>query len=155
MASAVTANKVSAEKAFQIFPHKPNSTAATICTPDQGTTKEWVDITIYDTFAVTACNHTLTGNGLTLLELVAADDATGANTIVIVSSGALTGTAVGNGAFLECNVKQVKEVGAASATTPKFVAARLTVQNSSDTCAVSYLRDDCRRAKGGLTAATF
>jgi hypothetical protein len=148
-------NKLSANNSIECLAHVPASASATVCTPDGGTTKQWRPVTAYGGFGVSACNVALTGNGLTLLEIVGATDATGSNTTVILSSGALTGTAVGNGAFLEVGTIQVTEVGKAAGLNLTHVAARLTVASSSDKAAVTYIRRDPRHPASGLTAATF
>jgi hypothetical protein len=152
--SGATSQKVSGNHAINIYPHKPSSTSPTYITPD-GSTFEWLDITGYEWVAIIACNHTLTGNGLTELDLYAADDSSGTNPVAVVASGALTGTTVPKGAFIEALQTQVREVGDANGSKPKYITARITVANSSDQLSVCVIRGNAIRPQLGLTAATF
>lgn len=154
-ATGVTTEKIGSRNAISIYAHKPNATTAQVLTPDQQTTRIWKDMRDYGWFAAIACNHTLTGNGLTLLEIVAAEDNTGTNLQVVLASAVLTGTAVDNGAFLEVSAAQVREVAAASGKNLRYVSARLTVANSADTCAVALVLADARHPQDKLTPLTF
>lgn len=155
MATAVTSQKLAARHSIETLPHVPGSASATVVTPDSGTTKQWRAIALYEMFGVGAANAVLTGNGITKIEIVAATDSTGSNTTVILDSGTLSGTAVGNGGFLECTAEQIREVGVASNLAFTHVAGRITVANSSDKCAVTYIRSGPKFPQLNLTPATM
>jgi hypothetical protein len=153
MASAVTTQKLGARNAIEALAHVPASASATVVTPDSGTTKYWRDMRDFEWFFFAAANHTLTGNGITLLEIVAATDNAGTGIVVIASSGTLSGTGVGNGGCLEIQAAQLREVGGSTAL--RYVAGRITVANSSDKCAVTYVRGYAKAVQQNLSPATF
>ena len=154
-ASAVTSQKVGSRFSVGIFPHVPGTTSAAYLTPDSGTTHEWVDMAEYEWFAVAAANAVLTGNGLTLLEIWAADDNAGTNATLIISSGALTGTTVPKGGFVECTASQIKEISAANSFKLRYVTAKITVANAADVLAVTQIRGMAKHPSKDLTPATF
>ncbi len=153
--SAVTTQKIGSRFSFESFFHDPDTGSAQYVTPDGGTTFYWRDMRDFEWFGVSACNSTLSGSGLTLLEIWAADDTAATNAAVIVSSGTLSGTAVGNGGFVECTASQIREVSAAASKTFRYVTAKITVANSSDECAVAFLRAQAKHPQLNLTPATF
>jgi hypothetical protein len=155
MASAVTSQIVSGTLAFETFFHDPDSASAVPVTSDGGTTKYWRDMKDFGWFAVSACNTTLTGNGITDIAIYAADDNTGTHATLIVDSGTLSGTAVGNGGFVECTALQIREVSAANSRNFRYVTAYITVANSADEAAVAFIRGAARHPQLNLTAATF
>src|SRR5262249_54473490 len=137
MASAVTVQRLGFDLSGECLVHKPNSVASVVVSPDQGTTKQWRDMQYFSEFGFWAANHTLTGNGVTNMKIQAASDTSGTNATVVVDSGTLSGTAVGNGGFLECVSTQIREVEAAAGLakfTLRYVAGYITVANASDTC---------------------
>ena len=151
MASTSSSNKAASNFAWEVYDHDPGGTSATIVTPDGGTTERWADLRDFENFAVLAMSSTLTGNGITLLEIVVADDTASTNLAVVKTSGAVAADAVGDYVFLECTAAEANEVG----TTGRYVAARITVANSADEAVVSYLRFGAKRAYDGLTATTI
>lgn len=155
MASAVTVQHIGARDKLTCAPHVPNSTAATYWTPNQGTTFEWLDMTDFEWFGVIAANAVLTGNGLTELDIFAAPAANSTNAQSIVASGALTGTAVGNGAFVEIEAAQLREIGASSGFSLRYVTAKITVNNAADDLAVCAVRSLAKHPQLNLTPATF
>jgi hypothetical protein len=155
MASAATPQIIGAESSFEIFVHVPGASTAQVLTPDSGTTRIWRSMTTFGLFGVAAANAVLVGSGLTLLEILGATDSTGSNPTVISSSGALTGSSLNNGAFLEVTSAQIREVAAAANLSLTYITGRLTMQNSGDKAAVSFLRTRAIRPANNLTAATF
>lgn len=153
--TAVTSEKIGSRNAINIYAHKPNATSAQVLTPDQQTTRIWLPMRDYEWFGAIACNHTLTGNGLTLLEIMGAVDSSGTSATVILASATLAGTAVDNGGFLEATAAQFREVGSAASLNFTHFSARLTVANSADTAAVALLRMNSKREATGLTPLTF
>jgi hypothetical protein len=155
MASAVTTQKIGSKFSFEALFHDPDTASAQYVTSDGGTTFYWRDMRDYEWFGVAAANSTLTGNGLTAVEIWAADDTSGTNAQLIVASGTLSGTAVGNGAFVECTAAQIREVSAAQGKTLRYVTAKITVANSADEAAVAFLRGLAKHPQLNLTPATF
>src|ERR1041385_5693775 len=132
MATAVTSQKIASRLSVEALAHVPGSAAATVVTPDSGTTKQWRAMGAFEYFGFAAANHTLTGNGITLMEILGATDSSGTNATVILASATLVGTGVGNGGWLEITAAQLREVGLAAGYNFTHVAGRITVANSSD-----------------------
>lgn len=150
MASTVGTNKVASNFYWAIFDHDPGSTSATVCTPDGGTTLRYVDLADYNHFAVLAMSSTLTGNGITKLEIVACADTTFGSVTAVKDSSTVAADAVGDFVFEECSAEEVVQLGA----TLRYVAARITMQNAADEAVVSYLAFP-KFAVDGLTADTI
>lgn len=155
MATGVTTQKIGSSMIVDVIAHVPGSSSSVPVTSDSGTTKYWKPLINFGVFGVGACNHTLTGNGITNISIYAATDSTGTNATLILSSAVLAGTAVGNGGFLEVMAEQVREVGAAASFNFTYVTGYITVQNSSDKCSVVFLRTDPRWAQLNLTPLSF
>ena len=155
MASPQTSNKFASTQKAQMFDHDPGGTSAAVITPDGGTTERWVDMRDYGNFAVLAMSSTLTGNGITKLEIVAADDNTGTNTIVIKDSGTVAADAVGDYVFEECTAEEIQQESEDAGFTSRFVAGRLTVENAADEAVATYVQFTAKYAVDGLTADTI
>lgn len=151
MASGVTIEKLFANAAIITYDHDPGTTNAIITTPDGGTTKRYVAMRDFGSFAGIVMTTIATG-GVTLVDIVGAEDATGTNATTIVSSGAVVADAVGDVVVVECTADQVREVGAAAGYNFDFVGVRITCSNSADEAAVTYIRANPKRAYRGLTA---
>lgn len=153
MASAVTTSKFFSNAAMISYDHDPGGTSALITSPDGGTTKRYVAIKDYEGFAV-ACMTSVSASssGATLVDIVAAEDATGTNVTTIVSSGAVVADAVGDFVAVECTAEQIKECGDAAGYTFTHVGARITCSNSGDECVVTYIRLKPKYPQSGLTA---
>lgn len=155
--SAVTVQKVGARMSLESVFHDPDSSSATYLTSDGGTTFYWRDMRDYEWFAVSASNSTLTGNGITEIDIWAAADTSATSAQLIVASGTLSGTSVGQGGFVECVASQLREVEAAQGLakfTLRYVTAKITVANSADECAVALLRAMAKHPQLNLTPAT-
>lgn len=155
MATGVTSQKIASVLAIDTLVHVPGSASSVPITKDSGTTKYWRPMATYELFGFGAANHTLTGNGLTNMLIVAATDSTGSNATTVLSSGTLSGTAVGNGGFIECTAAQIKEVGDAAGLVFTHVTGYATVANSADKCSVTFVRMGPKFPQSGLTPATF
>ncbi len=153
MASAVTSQKLASNMAMLSYDHDPGTTAATIVSPDGGTTKRVVPLALYEWFGV-ACMTSVSASssGVTKVEIVGCTDSTGANPTVVVDSGTVAADAVGDFVFVECSAAQVKEVGDAASLTLTHVAARITCSNSGDEAVVTYLRAFPKFPQLNLTA---
>jgi hypothetical protein len=152
--SGVTTQTVGSRHAIQSYYHKPGSSSAQYLTPD-GTTHHWLDMQGFDSVGFAACNAELTGNGITLLDIWAADDASGTNASQIVTSGTLSGTTIEKGGFMECTADQIREVSIAGGFKLRYVTAKITLANSSDTAAVTAIRTRAKAPQQNLTPATF
>lgn len=155
MASPQVSNKIFSNNLIEMFDHDPGDTSANVVTPDGGTTERWVDIRDFHNFAVTAMSSLLVGAGITLLEIVAADDASGTNTIQIKTSGAVVADAVGDYVVEECTAEEVRQESVDAGFTARFVAGRITVANGGDEAVVTYIRTGARFAQDALTADTI
>lgn len=153
MASGVTSQKLFSRNAVITYDHDPDTTAAIITTPDAGTTKRYLALENYENFAGLAM-LTVSGSssGMTLVDIVAAESATGTNVTTVVSSGAVLADAVGDFVKVECTAAQVKEVGDAGGFTFTHVGVRITCSNTGDEAAVTYWRANPKFATKDLTA---
>ncbi len=153
MVSAVTTEKFASRNKVQMFFHDPDGTGTIITTPDGETTKRWVDMRDYGGFAVQAMSVVLTGNGITLLEIVADVNSDGSGTNrIIKSSGAVVADAVGDYVVVECLAEEIAQIGEDNSEDLRYVAARLTVANSADEAVVNYIQFFPRFPATGLTA---
>jgi hypothetical protein len=155
MASSLATQHFCARNKVEMWDHDPNGTSATVVTPDAGTTKRYVALRDYDGFVAVAMSSTLTGNGITLLEIVAAEDATGTNATQIKTSGVVACDAVGDFVVEEATAEEINALGKASGYDFTHVAARLTVANAADEAVVTYIRYGAKRATADLTADTI
>ena len=153
MASEVATDKIACKALFEMWDHDPNSTAAKVVTPDASTTERWVDMKSYHNFAVGAMSSTLTGNGITLLEIVAADTALQSDTslTVIKTSGTVACDAVGDWAFLECNAEEIAHL--ASTYDLRYITARITLANAADEAVVVFYAE-AKNPHDAVTAAS-
>ncbi len=155
MASPQGYEKLFANAKMEMWDHDPGSTAAMVISPDGGTTLRWVDLEGYEGFAGMAMSSTLTGAGITKMEIVAADDNAGTNTVVIKDSGTVAADAVGDFVVLECSAAEVRQESNDNSYTSKFVGVRLTVANNADEAVCWYGRVFPKYPASGLTATTI
>lgn len=155
MASAYTSDSLFSEIAVANYDHDPDGTSAAVVTPDAGTTERWVDMQNYTKFGVVAMSSTLTGAGITKLEIVAADDTSGTNITVVTDSGTVAADAVGDYVVEQCNSDQISQLSAASGYDLRYVAARLTVANAADEAVVTYIRGGALHSQQDMTADTI
>ena len=155
MASQVGSMKLFSTAKIEMFDHDPDGTAATVVTPDAGSTSRYVALRDYEGFAVAAMSSTLTGNGITLLEIVSAEDSSGTNVTQIKTSGTVAADAVGDYVVEEATAEEINHIGVAAGYDFTHVAARLTVHNAADEAVVTYIRYGSKRATSGLTADTI
>ena len=102
----------------------------------------------YQAFAVVTG---ITGNGMTLLEIIASASANMGTPTVIKTSGTIAAGTAGDTQPLECEVSEIAQLGA----TLRYVAPRVTIHNTSDVVWVISTRQDPRQAVGDLTAASI
>lgn len=154
MASPQTSNKLFGKIPAALYDHDPGGTSATLCSPDGGTTIRYVDMRDYLAFGVLAMSSALTGNGITLLEIVASATADFSAVTVIKTSGVVAADAVGDYVVAECTAEEIAQEGADAGVDLRYAAARLTVANAADEAVVAYIGTP-RFAYSGLTANTI
>ena len=153
MASPQSSQHLASILEIEMWDHDPDATTAQVVTPDAGTTRRWYDMRDASHFMAAAMSSTLTGNGITKLEIVAADDTSGTNTIVIKDSGTVAADAVGDWVQQECSAEEIAQEGADNGSSPRYVAARITMANSADEAVVAYIAKG-NRPHLDLTPAT-
>ena len=152
MASSVTSQKIASTMAVTSYDHDPGATTAVVTSPDGGTTQRWVALRDYEAFLVQARPTVVGGNGITLLEIVAATDSSGTNVTQVVAHAASTTTTLDKYLNLECTAAQVREVGSSAGYNFTHVAARLTMATNTDEANVTYVRALSHRPQANLTA---
>ena len=153
MATAVTSNKIFANCALKLFDHDPGSASAIVVSGNGGTTKNYLSMKNYENFVLVVMNSLSTAaSGPTLVEILAAEDSSGTNATVIVTSGTVASVTVGDNVVVECTADQIKEVGAAGGYNFTHVTGRITCSNSGDECVVLMGRFTPRFPASGLTA---
>jgi hypothetical protein len=154
MATAVTSQKLGSTLKVKAFDHDPGATTAIVTSPDGGTTPRWESIVLFENFAVIAKPTVVGGNGLTLLEIVAATDSTGTDVTVVLAHAATVGNSLDEYVWLEVTAAQVKEVGDAASKTFTHVAARLTMATATDEASVVYIFGGPKFPQLNLTATS-
>ena len=151
MASALTSAKLSSELKIGIWDHDPGTASAIVATSD-GSTKLYLDGSLYTDFEFLVNTSVLSGTGVTLVELVAADDtAMSTNLTVIVSSGAVAADAIADYVVVECTADQIAQLSAASGYSLRYVSVRVTCQGAGDEAKIVYVARPIV-ATSGLTA---
>jgi hypothetical protein len=153
MASGQSSQHFRSRVQMQVWDHDPGTTAATVTSPDGGTTQRWMDMKDFDLFVAAVIQTVLGGSGCTKLEIVAAEDAAGTNLQVIKDSGSITLDALTEWAVQECTAEEVAHVGEAAGYKLRYVAARITTQNSGDEQIVVYQAMSHHHPHLDLTAA--
>ena len=140
MASPTSTDTIRGRQLIEMWDHDPGAATAVLVSPDGGTTVRSVDMRDYIDFAVAAMSSTLTGLGITKLEIVAADDAAlSTNVIVIKDSGTVAADAVGDWVIETCTAAEIAQEGADNGSTPRYVGGRITVANAADEAVVAYI----------------
>lgn len=154
MASAVSVNKFLSDNFIDSRHHDPGVDTALICSPDGGTTKRVLDLSLFEWFVVGAHIQAGTG-GITKVEIVAAEDsAMSVGLTVIKDSGTLDLDAEDDRIYLECSAAEVAQLGEAAGLNLRYVAARITCADTGDEAIVTYIGHKPRFAYSGLTTAT-
>ncbi len=161
MASAVTTQHVFAEEKHDLVLHNSGQTNAQVLTPDTTTTRKWYDMSGYEFISFDVLT-VISGStsGPTLCDIVAADDTSGTNTVVVVShtvvsaANAANGSkAIGDSIFVEASAAQIREVVAAAGNTGgRYASLRITSTNTTDVQAVTIVRSRPKSPQSNLTA---
>ena len=158
MASPVTTQTWRSNNKLEMWDHDPGDTNANAITPDGGTTERWLDMRDYNVFTVAAMSSSLTGNGISLLEIVASDSADGSTNVTqIKTSGAVVADAVGDWVVEECLASELAERSVSGSIDPglRYVTARITVANGADEAVVATILSEPRFPQADLTADTI
>lgn len=155
MASTVATQKFRSGCKMQMWDHDPDSASATLVTPDAGTTKRAFDMKLYGHFVCAAMSSTLTGAGITKLEIVAySDSALSANATVVKDSGTVAADAVGDWVVEECSAEELNKLSDSAGADLRYLSGRLTLANSADEAVVVYIGLEPKHAYLNLTPAT-
>lgn len=159
MASPTATQSFTSEYFHALYDHDPDTTNATLVSPDGGTTVRVVDMRDYENFTVSAMSSTLTGNGITLLEIVASDSSDmSTNVTQIKTSGTIAADAVGDHAVLSCDASELAQEsadGGVSGPALRYVAGRITVANTADEAVVAYIAKGKRQYLNQTPATTI
>lgn len=152
MASAVDTQHLASNAFRRLYDHDPGGTSATIVSPDGGTTKRTLDMSLYGRFGVAAMISVLgTSGALTKLEIIASAAADMSSPEVIKDSGTVDADAVGDQLFEECTAEEVADIAASSGKALRYVAGRITMDAADAECVVYYEGACPRYPKENLT----
>lgn len=121
------------------YDHDPGATTAVLVSPDGGTTIRYLDMKEYHEFVCSAMSSTLTGAGITKLEIVASATTAFSSVVVIKDSGTVVGDAVGDNIVLSCSAEEIAQEGADAGVALRYVAGRVTCANAADEAVVTYI----------------
>ena len=139
MASNVAEQFIRSNFKFEAWDHDPDGVTAAVVTPDAGTTERWVDGRDIERFAVIAIQTVIgSSSGITQLEIVAADDTSGANVTVIKGSGTVDADALADWLIQECAMDEVAQLSDAGGFALRYLAGRITSSHSGDEAVVVY-----------------
>ncbi len=96
--------------------HDPGATTAKLASPDGGTTPWAIDMSQCLHLGVEVRPTVLGGLGITLVRLMASLLATGANGVVIKTSGTLAMDSLNDCAFLEVSAEEIAQAAGLTAT---------------------------------------
>lgn len=157
MASAVAVEKLRSMLSVNLYDHDPGTASALMVSPDGGTTLRVGDLGKFRRFMVNAMASLLAGSGITKLEIVASDSSDmSTNLTVVKDSGTVAADAVGDQVVLECSADELAQLSTDGGISPglRYVAGRITMQNSGDEAVVCYILAEPTFAYGQLTPAT-
>jgi len=141
LASAIDTQEFARGLLLEMWDHDPGVATAKVTTPDGGTTERWVDMRDYVHLAVCVAATFRAGDGITLVEIVAAEaeDETDGSVTVIKTSGVVAADALADWVFLECSAEEIVHLGEAAGYELRYVAARITTQHAGDEAMVAYV----------------
>ena len=152
MASSLSVSKFLSKNYIEVWDHDPDTTAATVTTPDAGTTDKYVDMKGYGVFSVLVVQTVLGGNGVTKVEIVAAEDTSGTNLVVVKDSGTIALNALTEWCALECTTAEIAQLAAENGYNLRYAAARITCHHSGDEAVVVYIASNPTFSYSDLTA---
>lgn len=134
MASAVTTQRLGSRLKISSYDHDPGATAATLVSPDGGTTIRYFDMRDLVAFAAIITPTVMTGD-ITLFEIVAATDVAFTTPVVVKASAVVALDAADDSTFLECVAEEVSTLGA----NLRYIAGRVTNATATDEAVVTYI----------------
>ena len=154
MASPTETDTIRGRYLQQMWDHDPGAATAILVSPDGGTTVRSIDMRDFSDFSVSVMTTILGGNGVTKVEIVAADNAAlSTNLVVIKDSGTVAADALGDWVIETCTAAEVQQEGADNSTNPRYVGGRITCENAGDEAVVHYFAIP-NRPRLDLTAQT-
>ncbi|HOK46108.1 MAG TPA: hypothetical protein PLK67_09265 [Bryobacteraceae bacterium] len=155
MVSSVATDKMACRQKLQMFDHDPGATSAKLCSPDGGTTINYLDMREYTSLLVAAMLTVPgTGGSITKVEIVASADAAFTSPVVIKDSGAVAADATGDYVVAECTAEEIAQAGTDNGVDLRYAAARITMSANDAEACVAYLANP-RYPQDGLTATTI
>lgn len=151
MASSVSSEYIGSRIKMVGYDHDPGGTSATLAGPDGGTTIRYVDLKEAYHFGCLVLPAIVGGGGITKVEIVASAATAFSVVTVVKDSGTIAADALDDFVFLECNVEEVKQLGA----TLRYVAARITSATGTDEAKVVYITMGRHFETTGMTATTI
>ena len=134
MASQVGTQHWLANNYAQILDVDGNYSSAAVVTASA------VDMRDYEGIVLICMTSALTGSGMTLLEIVAADNAAlTTNVVQVKTSGTVACDAVGDYTVLEASVDEMRHLSDAGGYTSRYMGARLTNDNAGDECVLTVI----------------
>lgn len=156
MVSALASERIGSRLFLHAYDHDPGATTAIVCSPDGGANKRSFAIALAEAFGVLVKPTVVGGNGITKVEIVAADDAAmTTNLTVVKDSGAIQADALDDQVFLECLASEVRQLSDAGGFNLQYVAARITMATATDEASVVYVGFSPRYPRTGLTATAI
>lgn len=137
------------------YDHDPGATTAIVTSPDGGTTKRYMDLSLYGGFAVYATPTAMTGAGITKVEIVASESTAMTTVTVIKDSGTVVADALGDFVLLECTAAEVAQLGEAAGLNLRYIGARITEANAADEAHVIYIGTEPKFPRAGLSASVI
>ena len=154
MVSPTETDTIRSKYLQEIWDHDPGTTAATLVSPDGGTTVRSIDMREFSDFSVSVVTTVLGGTGVTKIEIVAADDAAlSTNLVVIKNSGALVMDALGDWAIETCTLRELAQESSDADANSRYIGGRITCNNAGDEAIVHYFAIP-NRPQLNLTAQT-
>lgn len=157
MASSLATEYLGSRLKIVSYDHDPDGTSATIVSPDGGTTPRVWDMRDFERFGLIAMASTLTGNGITKVEIIASASDDMSSPVVVKDSGTVAADAVGDQVFLELHQSELGQLSGdndlAAGAGLRYVAGRITMHNSADEAVVTYIGVPVN-PQSGLTPAT-
>jgi len=150
MATAISTMKLLGDHDFIAYDHDPGATTAIITSPDGGTTKRVMLLTGLSGFGCIVKPTIVGGAGISLVEIIAADDAAmSVNVVQVKSSGAIVHDSLDDHTILECSAEEISTLS----QTALYAAVRITMATNTDEASVVYIGISPRFRYSGLSAS--
>lgn len=140
MASAIATQHFRSRLQMTMYDHDPGGTTAIVVSPDGGTTKRTVDMSINRKFAVgAALTVPGTSGAITKLEIIASAASDMSSPVVVKDSGTVDADAAGDHLWEECTAEEIAQLASEAGVRYRYVAGRLTMDAADAEACVVYL----------------